>query len=162
MPSHTVPLNTEADTDTLAQRLASLMPAGLVFLQGDLGAGKTTLTRYWLRALGIQGAIKSPTYTLVEPYARACGAPIFHFDLYRLHDPDELDMLGFEDYLQQITAQGALLLIEWPSKGAGRLPSPNLEISLKQNADDTRSAVLTSNSATFTTTALDLTMARQV
>lgn len=120
-------LKNEQDTADLARRLASQIGEGIVFLIGDLGAGKTTLTRYWLQALGHQGAVKSPTYTLVEPYQLA-DKKVYHFDLYRLQDPYELELMGFRDYVSE---SNRLMLIEWPSKGEGMLPVADLVIELK-------------------------------
>lgn len=92
----TLILHTESDTQRLAEQLAALPLTGSVWLAGDLGAGKTTLTRYWLQALGYTGAVKSPTYTLVEPYniEQKDGSvkPVYHADLYRLQDPEELSL----------------------------------------------------------------------
>ena len=121
-----VGLPNEAATIALAQRLAPLIERlNIVYLQGDLGAGKTTFTRALLRAMGHGGAVKSPTYTLVEPY-EINGRAVYHFDLYRLADPEELEYLGFEDYL----GSDALCLIEWPIRGQGMLPPADLDIAL--------------------------------
>ncbi len=124
-------LKHEQDSVEFAQLLAQTMTSGLVFLVGDLGAGKTTLTRYWLQAIGHVGAVKSPTYTLVEPY-QIGDHTVFHFDLYRLQDPYELELMGIRDYLEQ---QQSLLLVEWPSKGEGILPEPDLVINISVEND---------------------------
>ncbi|MEX7656046.1 tRNA (adenosine(37)-N6)-threonylcarbamoyltransferase complex ATPase subunit type 1 TsaE, partial [Pseudomonas aeruginosa] len=86
-------LNSEDDTQQFAQHLANFVQSGVIYLIGDLGAGKTTFTRYLLQHMGHQGAVKSPTYTLVEPY-KINNNEIFHFDLYRLNDPYELELMG--------------------------------------------------------------------
>lgn len=116
-------------TDALAARLAQVLPGhGVVHLHGDLGAGKSTLARAWLRALGVAGAIRSPTYTLVERYAlpppAPAGAEAVHLDLYRIGDVGELEFLGLDD------AQHALWLVEWPSHGGSALPRADLHVEL--------------------------------
>lgn len=144
--SFNLTLNNEEDTKNLAEILSKNFTAGVIYLIGDLGAGKTTLTRYWLQAMGHKGAVKSPTYTLVEPY-NIQGKDIFHFDLYRLNDPYELELMGIRDYLE--TAD-ALFLFEWPSKGGEEIPQADLVINIEK-ADDNlvRRATLTSSSTTL-------------
>jgi tRNA threonylcarbamoyladenosine biosynthesis protein TsaE len=106
--------------------LARACPPGcVVHLHGDLGAGKTTLVRGFLRARGHDGPVRSPTYTLIEPYELAGGA-VYHLDLYRLGDPEELEYLGLRDLL----GGEATLLIEWPERGEGWLPAPDLVVAI--------------------------------
>lgn len=127
-------LHTEADTKRLAEQLAALSLSGSVWLEGDLGAGKTTLTRYWLQALGHDGAVKSPTYTLVEPYSieqiDGSTKPVYHADLYRLQDPEELSFIGFDEYLDE---PNALIIIEWASRADSYLPAPVMFIDMTQS-----------------------------
>ncbi|ENV71284.1 YjeE family ATPase [Acinetobacter johnsonii ANC 3681] len=141
--SFNLTLNNEQDTQNLAKILAQHFTTGVVYLIGDLGAGKTTLTRYYLQHLGHQGSVKSPTYTLVEPY-QVQGRDIFHFDLYRLNDPYELELMGIRDYLE---TPNALFLFEWPSKGGDEIPEADLIIDIQKSEDElTRSATLSFHS----------------
>jgi len=123
----TIELEGESLQESMGGYLARHCPPPcIIYLKGDLGTGKTTLVRGFLRALGYAGRVKSPTYTLLEPYELedlAC----YHFDLYRLADPEELEFLGIQDLLDE----RAILLVEWPEQGQGVLPPADLEILLE-------------------------------
>ncbi|HHX82821.1 MAG TPA: tRNA (adenosine(37)-N6)-threonylcarbamoyltransferase complex ATPase subunit type 1 TsaE [Pseudomonadaceae bacterium] len=127
MNSGTCYLADEAATLAFGAHLAQLLEGrGLVTLQGNLGGGKTTLCRGLIQALGHQGKVKSPTYTLVEPYDLP-QARVLHYDLYRLADASELEFLGMRDFLDEHT----LTLVEWPERAGKQLPLPDLALELE-------------------------------
>ncbi|MBE0369594.1 tRNA (adenosine(37)-N6)-threonylcarbamoyltransferase complex ATPase subunit type 1 TsaE [Pseudoalteromonas aurantia] len=131
----------EAATVKMGQCLSQVINKGAVlFLHGDLGAGKTTLSRGIVQGLGHTGKVKSPTYTLVEPYELK-DVSVYHFDLYRLGDPEELEYMGIRDYF----AESAICIIEWPEKGGGFIPTPDLNIEMKYQ-DQQRSVTITAQS----------------
>lgn len=145
----------EASTQAFAQTLARQPAIGraLIELQGDLGAGKTTLARHLLQSLGVQGRIKSPTYAVVEAYklsssdplsSHNCAVAVWHFDFYRFNDPREWEEAGFRD----IFASPGLKLVEWPEKAGAHLPLPDLVIHLDTLADDSRLVTLTAYTPT--------------
>lgn len=120
-------LQTENDTDAFCQKLLPLLESPcVIYLHGDLGAGKTTLSQYLIRAAGHKGPVKSPTYTLFEEYQTPHGH-FYHFDLYRLKDAEELIFIGIED----IAKEKAIFLIEWPEQGAEYLPNADLAVYIK-------------------------------
>lgn len=120
-------LKDERETGVLGRKIAGILHPGLtLYLEGELGAGKTALARSILKALGFEGKVKSPTYTLVELYTIS-RLHLYHFDLYRFDDPVEWDDSGFRDYFNP----ESICLVEWPEKGGKHLPKPDLRISLE-------------------------------
>ena len=138
--------HSEDDTQAFAARLAA-QPAlrnSFIELHGDLGAGKTTLVRHLLRAFGVQGRIKSPTYAVVEPHETPDGLQAWHFDFYRFSDPREWEDAGFRD----VFASPGLKLAEWPEKAGALLPRADLVIHIDAQADGTRRVSLQAPTAT--------------
>ncbi|WAV89722.1 tRNA (adenosine(37)-N6)-threonylcarbamoyltransferase complex ATPase subunit type 1 TsaE [Oxalobacter aliiformigenes] len=145
MPQKTYYLNDETDTRALGESLARALSGGLrIYLHGDLGTGKTTLTRAMLKAAGHAGKVKSPTYTLVEPYViELNGHPVdlFHFDLYRMSSAEEFLEAGFREYFNK----NSICIVEWAEKADTELPPPDLAISLEVKGDG-RTVSLTASS----------------
>jgi tRNA threonylcarbamoyladenosine biosynthesis protein TsaE len=143
-----ITLTSELETKKMAELIAKNLDyttSTIMYLQGNLGAGKTTFTRYFLQALGYQGNVKSPTYTLIESY-QINNYNFYHLDLYRLASPDELNYMGLDDLLND---SNAICLIEWPQNGQGILPKPALKLTLElcdnkqNNQDDMRILTIT-------------------
>lgn len=130
LPGAPVVLPDEGATEAAGAAMAHLDGLRIVYLEGNLGVGKTTWVRGLLHRLGHEGAVRSPTYTLVEPYALA-GREVLHFDLYRLGDPEELEYLG----VREAFGGDTLWLVEWPERGAGWLPDPDLVVRLAHRPD---------------------------
>ncbi|MEY4420089.1 MAG: hypothetical protein RLZZ498_685 [Pseudomonadota bacterium] len=132
----------EAATAAFATQLAAALTRvqldACISLHGDLGAGKTTWVRHLLRALGVEGRIKSPTYAVVEPYTVQAG-DVWHFDFYRFSDPREWEDAGFRD----IFASPGLKLCEWPDNAAGVMPTPDLDLNIQVAEHDQRQVQLT-------------------
>ncbi|MDH5300426.1 MAG: tRNA (adenosine(37)-N6)-threonylcarbamoyltransferase complex ATPase subunit type 1 TsaE [Gammaproteobacteria bacterium] len=135
----------EQSMEDTGRQLAAALPAmgAVIFLHGDLGAGKTTLSRGLLRGLGHAGKVKSPTYTLVEEYVFT-DRQVFHFDLYRLSDPEELEYMGHRDLFHG----KALCVVEWPEKGLGYLPPADLQIFIQHDGADCRQLRIQADSRT--------------
>ncbi|RNF85479.1 tRNA (adenosine(37)-N6)-threonylcarbamoyltransferase complex ATPase subunit type 1 TsaE [Lysobacter psychrotolerans] len=130
MAEHQLDLADADATNQLAARLAgSRPPRAVVYLEGELGAGKSTLARALLRSLGVVGTIRSPTYTLVERYPLPAGGEAWHMDLYRIGDPGELEFLGLDG------DDVVLWLVEWPERGVGGLPAADLRVQLTMKGD---------------------------
>ena len=144
--SHTLVWNSESDTQAFAARLAGALQTvcgdALIALHGDLGAGKTTLVRHILRALGVSGRVKSPTYAVVESYALPAFA-VWHLDFYRFNDPQEFEDAGLRD----LFASPGLKLVEWPDKAQGYLPDADWQLYLHSTGDSSRTATLQTPSA---------------
>ncbi|KGQ25981.1 tRNA (adenosine(37)-N6)-threonylcarbamoyltransferase complex ATPase subunit type 1 TsaE [Gallibacterium anatis] len=142
--SLTLFLANEEATIALGQKLSRFLRSPtqnfVIYLNGQLGAGKTTLTRAIIQAMGYNGNVKSPTYALVEEY-HLQQKSIYHFDLYRLSDPEELEFIGFRDYFRENT----LCLLEWAEKGGDLIPQPDLLINIEYQ-QQARQITLTANS----------------
>ncbi len=134
----TLRLAAPEDTEKLGQVLARSLPSQpvILYLEGDLGAGKTTTARALLRELGVTGAVRSPTYTLIERYETTAGE-IAHLDLYRIADPEELHFLA----LDELAEKARLWLVEWPQRGQGALPPADLHLHLTIDGDGRRAAL---------------------
>lgn len=135
-------LHGQAAQIAFGRRIAEyLRPPCMIYLQGDLGSGKTTLVRGILRGFGHTGTVRSPTYTLLEPYALE-AMRLYHLDLYRLGDPEEVEYLGLHD----LPDARSLFLVEWPERGQGALPAPDMTILIEHRGDEARDLSLIAHS----------------
>ena len=143
-PTRQITWHSEDDTAAFARQLAAqpLLANAFITLHGELGAGKTTLVRHLLRALGVEGRIKSPTYAVVEPH-EAPGLAIWHFDFYRFSDPREWEDAGFRD----IFASPGLKLAEWPDKAAALIPAADIAIDIEALDETVRRVTLQAHTA---------------
>ena len=136
-----IPLKNETETKAIGEKVASCLKGSeIIYLKGDLGTGKTTLVRGALNKLGHMGSVKSPTFTIVEPYS-INNHVIYHFDLYRLDDPEELESLGIRDYCDG----QSICFFEWPEKGGNLLPNADINLELTY-LENTREVEFTSKS----------------
>jgi len=136
-----IPLKNETETTEVGAKVATCLKGGeIIYLKGELGTGKTTLVRGVLHKLGFTGSVKSPTFTIVEPYS-IDNHVIYHFDLYRLDDPEELESLGIRDYCDG----QSICFFEWPEKGGNLLPSADINIEMTY-LESTREVEFTSKS----------------
>ena len=141
-----IPLKNETETTEIGAKVATCLKGGeVIYLKGELGTGKTTFVRGALHELGFTGNVKSPTFTIVEPYS-IDNHVIYHFDLYRLDDPEELESLGIRDYCDG----QSICFFEWPEKGGNLLPNADINLELTY-LENTREVEFTSKSDIGTT-----------
>ena len=133
-----IPLKNETETKAIGEKVASCLKGSeIIYLKGDLGTGKTTLVRGALNKLGFTGSVKSPTYTIVEPYS-IDNFIIYHFDLYRLNDPEEIESLGIRDYCDG----QSICFFEWPEKGGNLLPNADVLLILSYHKEGRKAELI--------------------